>query len=80
MEKSKALQTNKSKENLAPPNQLYNKCFSRQETQEKEKAYKNKLKTIKKMPVGTYIAIITLRKNHKQDEKTAVRMGENNCE
>ena len=77
MEKSTALQTNKSKENLAPPNQLYNKCFSRQETQEKEKAYK--LKTIKKMPVGTYIAIITLRRSHKQDEKTAVRMGENNC-
>ena len=77
MEKSTALQTNKSKENLAPPNQLYNKCFSRQETQEKEKA--DKLKTIKKMPVGTYIAIITLRRSHKQDEKTAVRMGENNC-
>ena len=26
MEKSKAFQTNKSSENLAPPNQLYNKC------------------------------------------------------
>ena len=26
MEKSKAFQTSKSLENLAPPNQLYNKC------------------------------------------------------
>ena len=26
MEKSKALQTSKSEENSAPPNQLYNKC------------------------------------------------------
>ena len=52
MEKSTALQTNKSKENLAPPNQLYNKCFSRQETQEKEKTYK--LKTIKEMRIGPH--------------------------
>ena len=40
MEKSKTLQTSKSYENSAPPNQLYNDCyrnFSRQETQEKRK-------------------------------------------
>ena len=30
-----------------------------QETQEKEKTYKNKLKRIKKMVIGTYILIIT---------------------
>ena len=31
-----------------------------QETQGKEKTYKNKPKTIKKMVIGTYIVIITL--------------------
>ena len=31
-----------------------------QETQEKEKTYNNKPKTIKKMVIGTYISIITL--------------------
>ena len=30
-----------------------------QETQEKEKTYNNKPKTIKKMVIGTYISIIT---------------------
>ena len=34
--------------------------FFRQETQEKEKTYKKKPKTIKKMGIGTYISIITL--------------------
>ena len=34
-----------------------------QETQEKEKTYKNKPKTIKKMVIGTYISIITLNVN-----------------
>ena len=34
--------------------------FSRQETQEKEKTYNNKPKTIKKMVIGTYISILTL--------------------
>ena len=33
------------------------------ETQEKEKTYKNKYKTIKKMVIGTYISIITLNEN-----------------
>ena len=33
------------------------------ETQEKEKTYNNKLKTIKKMVIGTYISIITLNVN-----------------
>ena len=37
--------------------------FFRQETQEKEKTYKNKPKTIKKMVIGTYISIITLNVN-----------------
>ena len=48
------------------PNHLYNKCernFSRQETQEKEKTYKNKPQTIKKMVIGIYISIITLNVN-----------------
>ena len=34
--------------------------FSRKETEEKEKTYKSKTKTIKKMAIGTYISIITL--------------------
>ena len=65
-EKSIALQTNRSQENSLPPNQLYNKCsgnFSKWETQEKKRAYKNKQKTIKKMVIGTYISIITLNVN-----------------
>ena len=37
--------------------------FSRQEAPEKEKTYKNKPKTIKKMVRGTYISIITLNVN-----------------
>ena len=37
--------------------------FSRQETQEKEKTYNNKPKTIQKMVIGTYISIITLNVN-----------------
>ena len=37
--------------------------FSRQETEEKEKTYKNKSKTIKKMVIGTYISITTLNVN-----------------
>ena len=37
--------------------------FSRQETQEKEKTFNNKPKTIKKMVIGTYISIITLNVN-----------------
>ena len=32
-------------------------------TQEKEKSYNNKPKTIKKMVIGTYISIITLNVN-----------------
>ena len=36
------------------------KNFSRQETQEKEKTYINKHKTIKKLVIGTYILITTL--------------------
>ena len=39
------------------------KELPRQETQEKEKTYNNKLKTIKKMVIGTYILIITLNVN-----------------
>ena len=39
------------------------KEFSRQETQEKEKTYNNKPKTIKKMVTGTYITINTLNVN-----------------
>ena len=39
------------------------KNFSRHETEEKEKTYKNKSKTIKKMVIGTYISIITLNVN-----------------
>ena len=34
-----------------------------QETQEKEKTYNNKSKTIKKMVIGTYMSIITLNVN-----------------
>jgi len=34
-----------------------------QEIQEKKKIYKNKLQTIKKMAIGTYILIITLYVN-----------------
>ena len=34
-----------------------------QETQEKEKTYKNKPKTIKKTVIGTYVSIITLNVN-----------------
>ena len=34
-----------------------------QQTQEKEKTYNNKPKTIKKMLIGTYILIITLNVN-----------------
>ena len=37
--------------------------FSRHETQEKEKIYNNKPKTIKKMVIRTYILIITLNVN-----------------
>ena len=37
--------------------------FSGQETQEKEKTYNNKHKTIKKIVIGTYISIITLNGN-----------------
>ena len=59
--------TNKQKlRELAPPNQVYNKRyrnFSRQETHEKEKAYNNKPKTIKKTVIGTYISITTLNVN-----------------
>ena len=39
------------------------KEFLRQETEEKEKTYKNKPKTIKKMIIGPYISIITLSVN-----------------
>ena len=34
-----------------------------QQTQEKEKTYNNKPKTIKKMLIGTYILIVTLNVN-----------------
>ena len=34
-----------------------------QETQEKEKTYNNKPKTVKKMVIGTYISITTLNVN-----------------
>ena len=34
-----------------------------EEIQEKEETYKNKSKTINKMPIGTYISIITLNVN-----------------
>ena len=37
--------------------------FSRQETQEKEKTYNNKPKTIQKMVIGVYISITTLNVN-----------------
>ena len=66
MEKLKPLETSKTSKNSAPPNHLYNKCcknFSRLETQEKEKTYNNKPKTIKKIGIGTYISIIILNVN-----------------
>ena len=34
-----------------------------EEIQEKEETYKNKSKTVKEMPIGTYISIITLNVN-----------------
>ena len=37
--------------------------MSRQETQEKEKTYNNKPKTIKKMVIGAYISMTTLNVN-----------------
>ena len=46
-----------------PASQQMLKNFSRQETQEKDKTYTSKLKTIKKMVIGTYISIITLNVN-----------------
>ena len=45
----------------APQQMLMN--FSKWETQEKKRTYKNKPKTIKKMVIGTYISIITLNVN-----------------
>ena len=39
------------------------KELSRQKTQEKEKTYNNKPKTIRKMITGTYISITTLNVN-----------------
>ena len=35
-----------------------------EEIQEKEETYKNKSKTVKEMPIGTYISIITLNVNN----------------
>ena len=46
-----------------PASQQMLRNFSRQEAQEKEKTYKNKPQTIKKMAIGTYISIITLNVN-----------------
>ena len=37
--------------------------FSKWETQEKKRTYKNKPKTIKKMVIGTHMSIITLNVN-----------------
>ena len=58
MEKSKALQACKSSKNLAPKASLTTNTkgtLHTQKTQEKEKAYKNKPKAIKKMSIGKYI-------------------------
>ena len=77
MEKSKA-DKQKLRE-FSTPNQLYNKCyrnFSKWETQEKKKTYKNKLKTIKKMVLGTYISIITLNVNGLNAPTKRHRLGE----
>ena len=63
MERSKALQTSKSRKSSAPPNKKCERNFSRQEKQEKEKTYNNKPKTIKKMVIGTHILITTLNVN-----------------
>ena len=67
MEKSKVFQTSKIYENLAPPNQPYNIClrnFSRQKTRGgKDLPVGHKPRTIKKMIIGSYILIITLKVN-----------------
>ena len=52
------------------------KNFSRQETQEKEKTYINKPKTIKKMVIRTYISIITLNINGLNAPTTRHRLAE----
>ena len=52
------------------------KDFSRQETQEKEKIYNSKPKTIKKMGIGTYISIITLNVNGLNAPTTRYRLAE----
>ena len=46
------------------------------ETQEKEKTYKNKSKTIKKMIIGTFISIITLNVNGLNAPKKRHRLAE----
>ena len=42
---------------------LFRSNFSKQEEQQKEKTYKNKPKSIKKIVIGTYISITTLNVN-----------------
>uniref|UniRef100_A0A8C6B006 L1 transposable element RRM domain-containing protein n=1 Tax=Monodon monoceros TaxID=40151 RepID=A0A8C6B006_MONMO len=53
----------KLRDTTKPALQQMLKELLRQETQEKEKTYNNKTKTIKKMGIGTYILIITLNVN-----------------
>ena len=48
------------------------KNFSKCETQEKKRTYKNKPPKIKKMVIGTYISIITLNVNGLKDRKSVV--------
>ena len=61
-----------------PPNpalQQVIRNLSRLETQDKEKTYKNKPKTIKKMAIGTYISIITLNVNELNVLKLKTKTG-----
>ena len=45
-----------------------------EEIQEKEETYKNKSKTVKEMPIGTYISIITLNVNELDAPTTRHRL------
>ena len=65
MEKSKALQTSKTKRIQHHQTSFTTnaKGISLGRNHEKEKTYKNKTKTIKEMVTGTHISIITLNVN-----------------
>ena len=51
------------KKRKSNPNKTLKMIIRPQETEEKEKTYNNKPKTIKRMVIGTYISIITLNVN-----------------